>query len=644
LPPGALGRLGSLPLHQSSRATCCAYAPDGFTFATGEQGGRIIIWDATTGRPIKTLGGPEGEVGCLAYTSDGRRLISLAAYSKIHIWDVASGQEVRTFDITMSPSCIALLPDGKTLATAMDKVFLFDLETGESKGELVAVRPTTRPQPFGVGSWVTNATKVVVSGDGKVLVEGQDNGWIYLWDLATRRQIGSIPASARGWFGIAISPDGRTLAASNAKAVLLYDLAAQREIGKLATRAGVMTGLTFSHDGTLLGGMGSDGLARVWDLTNRQEKWNVRTGQDDRGLSYGGANQWGAMAFSPDDKRVLMARRDTTVGLYDAKSGEPIFDIHGHTDEVECLAFSPDGCWLYSGSSGGSPPGGDTVRKWDLAKRKEAWIRQVPAGAIEMTLSADGLYLALHGPYEPVRVISAADGNDMKVIPWQKAGDKERDYVRSLSPFSPDGQTLTVAIDGSGVKRWWWKENRVEAVFRDFGDSATAICASRDGKFVAVAGPNGVDGEPAAKVEIYDLGRAGSRKMMGDPLGCPVEFFQLQFSPDNRVLATVSYFSGICFWDPLTGRLLAKAQGDTNDWPKVVFTPDSRLLATREDGAVRLIRVSDGSEAGRLQTGPVQCIAISPDGTTLASTGWDGTILLWDLRPIVSGFRVRDFG
>jgi WD40 repeat protein len=271
-----------------SRGTCCAYAPDGSTFATGDSSGGLTLWNAATGRPIKTLGEPKGSVACLAYTPDGRRLVSLVGHG-IHVWDVSSGQEVTSFGIKVFSESMALLPDGKTVAVAWDKVFLYDLETGASRGELVAARPTHGPQPEWVYSYGVNSARVVASADGKLLVEGQGDGWLFLWDLASREQIDAIPASVRGYFGVAISPDAKTLAWRKGGSVVLYDLAARREIGTLA--AGQVTGLAFSHDGALLGGMGTDGLARMWDVKACQEKWNVRTGQDDFGLSFGGGSQ-----------------------------------------------------------------------------------------------------------------------------------------------------------------------------------------------------------------------------------------------------------------------------------------------------------------------------------------------------------------
>ncbi|KIM25141.1 hypothetical protein M408DRAFT_74796, partial [Serendipita vermifera MAFF 305830] len=66
------------------------------------------------------------------------------------------------------------------------------------------------------------------------------------------------------------------------------------------------------------------------------------------------------VAFSPDGTRVVSGSGDKTLRLWDGVTGASIGDpMKGHTEYVTCVAFSPDGTRVVSGS------GDKTLRLWD---------------------------------------------------------------------------------------------------------------------------------------------------------------------------------------------------------------------------------------------------------------------------------------
>ena len=82
---------------------------------------------------------------------------------------------------------------------------------------------------------------------------------------------------------------------------------------------------------------------------------------------------------------------------------------------------------------------------------------------------------------------------------------------------------------------------------------------------------------------------------------------------------------------------IAVLTGHTGPVNSVAFSPDGTTLATRsdgDDGTVRLWDVATHRQIGGPLTGhagPVTSVAFSPDGTTLASGDDDGTVRLWDV-------------
>jgi WD40 repeat protein len=61
---------------------------------------------------------------------------------------------------------------------------------------------------------------VAFSPDGRTLATGDDNGRAYLWDVATRRLVGTRTDPEVGIFGmfpVAFSPGGRMVAAADSR-------------------------------------------------------------------------------------------------------------------------------------------------------------------------------------------------------------------------------------------------------------------------------------------------------------------------------------------------------------------------------------------------------------------------------------------
>ena len=68
----------------------------------------------------------------------------------------------------------------------------------------------------------------------------------------------------------------------------------------------------------------------------------------------------GCVAFSPDGQQIVSGSNDWTVRVWDTKTGEVAAGpFEGHTGPVWSVAFSPDGQQIVSGSSD------KTVRVWD---------------------------------------------------------------------------------------------------------------------------------------------------------------------------------------------------------------------------------------------------------------------------------------
>jgi len=80
---------------------------------------------------------------------------------------------------------------------------------------------------------------------------------------------------------------------------------------------------------------------KIWDIETRQE---IKT-------LHGSTQQVFDVAFSPDCRLLAVASQDRSIRIYDMKESALVHLLKGHRDKVMKVAFSPDGQYLISGSA-----------------------------------------------------------------------------------------------------------------------------------------------------------------------------------------------------------------------------------------------------------------------------------------------------
>lgn len=202
------------------------------------------------------------------------------------------------------------------------------------KQELVSLMPKVEhpkapevyPQPLPV-------TALVYSLGGQNLITSGYNE-ILIWNIETRQLVKRIGGVATEVDGLALSPDGKLIAAATGQAgklgeVLLIPL----DTGKvrvLATLSDVALGVAFSPDGTRLASCGSDNAIRLFDVATGKELRRIEQHAD-----------WTmAVTWSPDGKRLASASRDKTARTYDATTGEMLANYPDHGEPVFDVTFA----------------------------------------------------------------------------------------------------------------------------------------------------------------------------------------------------------------------------------------------------------------------------------------------------------------
>jgi len=248
-----------------------AWSPDGRLLAAGGSNKTVTLWDATTGREVHTLRGHTDVVHSIAFSPDSKTLVSGSSDKTVRLWDVGKGTEVRALSLPGPPAgakpipgmpcqvfAVAFSPDGKAVAAGggdglseAGEMVLWDAGTGKLLRRLL-------------GADEHEVFSVAFSPDGKLLAGGTTAGSIRLFDVRT----GEVRREFRGGDqlrGLAISPDGRTLAAAIRKEVKLWDVGTGELKRTLRGHGNWVGSIAFSADGKALASGGSDGV-RLWTL------------------------------------------------------------------------------------------------------------------------------------------------------------------------------------------------------------------------------------------------------------------------------------------------------------------------------------------------------------------------------------------
>jgi WD40 repeat protein len=379
-----------------------AVSPDGTLIGTASFDHTAKLWDAATGKELRTFGGDQGHKGqvlAVAFSADGGQLATGGADNFARVWDTGTGFPAQRFAIVTAIAgphaglrCVGeFLPPQEQLARRL------------SFAPAAPVKNFQHP----------NLVDCVAFDDtGNLLATGCHDGILRIWDIAKGMPVKTINAHVQTTpqqvqnpiYAVVWAADHKQVfTASYDKTVKLWDVTT----GKLARE--------------FKAAPEPKGIAPKKEESKKDDK------KDDAGTGFFGGffpkeepkkeeppwppghrDQVFTIALYDDGKLLATGSSDRTVKLWKVASGKVVRDFENpdykpvlpgepapsHPGWVQGVRFTPDGKFLVS--AGSAPQGKSYIAVWNVADGTRVYGAERDFGPIHsLAVSKDGMRLII---------------------------------------------------------------------------------------------------------------------------------------------------------------------------------------------------------------------------------------------------------
>lgn len=649
----------------NSRITCSVFSPDGHHVLTGSWNGKAILWDATTGRILRTYHGHTEAISSLDFSPNGRTFVAGSLDATATVWNVSKG----------------------TLLTRL-------IGHGREYQRVIDNEDGTRT--IRLGSHPNAINGVLFSPNGKhVLTCSHDRNAI-LWDAENGQRLRTFAGHTGGVTSIAFSFDGqRILSGSSDSTAILWDLGSGNSLHVLKGHSDGVRSVDFGTGGKVTVTKGQEGAVVSWDLQTGRQLQIIDAQSEVYGS--GGVDGISKVVISPDRRQVLVCAGNTAF-LWDPLTGERAHVFEGHSEDITDAVFSPDGRQVLTSQKRARNT--HSMISWDSNTgeilqtfARDEWIRSIclsPDGNTALSrdwCSYTGNRLRLwdmetgkhsHELLEDLpRVNQAAINSDGSLL---LGSDKRKEAVYAWKTTSAEKVHVN-GVGGLGValspdgRYAWWSSSILEGSFLVTACpivgltcvERTSVGAAIDNKLVTSLGRSPTwavfspDGEQA--MLEGSLWNVADDKRIHEFKGHAGDIQCAAFGPAGKTILTGSEDGTAILWDAASGRRLQMFSRHARPVTALAVCPNGHRVLTAEGDNEWFITISAGqvdvddkpdtydavlwdANTGRTMrtlsghNAAITSVAFDLTGRLALTGSEDHTAILWDTT---TGVRLRTF-
>lgn len=431
--------------------------------------------------------------------------------------------------------------------------------------------------------------------------------------------IRSFPGNRREVASVAVSPDGKTIAAGGKDAHLRVWDAQNGQLLLDAVADSEVRAIAYSPDSRRIVSASWDKEVAVWEIDRDA------MGEPAKRVSVAHLGSWPmSVAFAPDGKSYYTGQEYGALERSDTETGKVIQQFKKRVGPIAKLAVSQSGEEVFTGSSISGHSAADLMRWWEV--KDSDILREYASPA------ADVIGICIGVP-QVDRIFAAC--NDGTVRSWLPGRPELQETLWGIESsgavaFSPNRTTLLAGgVDGMIRQYDLRASDRIPS--RRLPSPARQIVPFLNGRAAAVAIDQGV--------LIVDFRTGRTLRFYPQEIG---KTLAVAVSQDGRHLLSAGTDCRVTLWDNVTGGHIGVVGS---------YITEIRGLAVSPDGKVALSIAGDTLKAWDLSTPPREheigalkstatlgwTPSFSADGTIVRAVSSHGVCLQWDLKTHMPG-------
>jgi len=291
----------------------------------------------------RVLRGHLGKVYCIHWASEKSNIVSASQDGKMLVWDAMTTNKISIIKLrcAWAMTC-AYSPSGNFVASGgLDNICSVYHLDSENVTEPV-VELVGHTGYLSCCRFLNDRQMLTCSGDGTCA----------LWDIARSVKITEFNDHQADVMGLSIAPDKESFISGGCdNNSILWDLQTGKSELTFTGHVQDINCVEYFPNGNAFASGSDDASCKLFDIRANRELLSYRTNTCEKQVT--------SIAFSSSGRSLFVAQDDPNCRVWDTLKGEsPIGELKSHSQRINDICVSSDGCALASGSWD------STVRIW----------------------------------------------------------------------------------------------------------------------------------------------------------------------------------------------------------------------------------------------------------------------------------------